>query len=108
MLDYRAYRRIENRVSPIPKENDCLFCSKKIVLDHVENRFVFVQPHVVIRNSHRLERYGFGIFEKRIWSPDIFQPIDFQQSRKQVFENFYFYDLKSITPTATGRGKITV
>lgn len=47
------------------------------VLDHVENCFVFVQPHVMIRDGHRLERHGLGVFEKRIGPPDVFQPVDF-------------------------------
>lgn len=61
------------------------------VLDHVEDRFVFVKPHVMVGNSHRLKRHGFGVFEKRIWSPYIFQPINFQQSKIIVYLRYYFH-----------------
>lgn len=49
-------------------------------LDHVEDRLVLVQPHVVIRDGHCLKGHGFGVLKKRVRTPHILQPIHFQES----------------------------
>lgn len=49
-------------------------------LDHIQNRLILVQPHVMIRNRHRLERHRFRILKKRIRSPHVLQPINLQQT----------------------------
>lgn len=55
--------------------------------DHVKNRLIFVEPHVVIGNGHGLKRDRFGIFKKRIWTPHVFQPFHLQEAilRSHVF-----------------------
>lgn len=45
-------------------------------LDHVEDRLVLVQPHVVIRHGHRLEGDRLGVLKERVRSPHILQPLD--------------------------------
>lgn len=49
-------------------------------LHHVENRFVFIEPHVMVGNCHRLKRHGFGVLEEAIRSPHILEPFNFQQT----------------------------
>lgn len=50
------------------------------LLDHIQDCLVLVQPHVVIWYCHRLEGDGFGVFEKRVRSPHVFEPVYLQQS----------------------------
>lgn len=49
-------------------------------LDHVEDRLVLVQPHVVIGNGHCLECHRLGVLKERIWTPHVLQPLDLEQS----------------------------
>ena len=39
------------------------------LLDHVEDRFIFVQPYVVVWNRHGLKSDTFSILEEGVWSP---------------------------------------
>lgn len=48
-------------------------------LHHVQNSFVFVQPHVVIGDGHRLKSHGFGVFEEGIGPPHVLQPLHLEQ-----------------------------
>lgn len=50
----------------------------RYLLYHIQNGFILVQPHVMIRYCHSLKSNRFGIFEKRIWSPHILQPVHFK------------------------------
>ena len=47
------------------------------LLHHVQNSLVFIQPHVVVGNSHGLKCDSLGILEKGIWTPHVLQPIYF-------------------------------
>ena len=42
-------------------------------LDHVEERLVLVQPHVVVGHRHFLEGHRFGVFEIRVWTPNFLE-----------------------------------
>ena len=59
-------------------------CCKTILhnhsLDHVENRLVFVQPYVMVRYRHCLKSHTLGVFEERVWTPDLCEPLHGQQS----------------------------
>jgi len=47
-------------------------------LGHVEQRFVVVQPEIVVRNAHLVEGDLLGVFEEAIGPPDAVQPVDIQ------------------------------
>ena len=46
------------------------------LLDHVEDGLVFPQPDVVVRYRHRLKCDILGVLEKRVWTPDLGEPLD--------------------------------
>lgn len=53
--------------------------NKYVLLDHVEDAFILVQPQVVIWDRHGLKCDLLGIFEEGIGSPHFLQPVHFQK-----------------------------
>lgn len=49
-------------------------------LHHVQDGFVFVQPHVVIGDGHCLESHRLGVLEEGVRSPHVLQPLHFEQA----------------------------
>ena len=48
--------------------------SFRFLLGHVDERFVVVEPQVVVGHAHLVERDLFGIFKENIRSPDFLEP----------------------------------
>lgn len=46
-----------------------------VSLDHVEYLLGAVQPHVVVGDSHGLERYFLGVLEVGVRPPDLVEPL---------------------------------
>lgn len=49
-------------------------------LGHVQQRFVVVQPQIVVRDAHLVEGDLFGVLEEAIGPPDAVQPVDVQDA----------------------------
>jgi len=45
---------------------------------HIEQRFVVVQPEIVIGNAHLMEGDLFGVLKEAIGPPNAVQPVDIQ------------------------------
>ena len=50
-----------------------------LLLDHVEDCFVLVEPQVVVLDGHGLEGDFFGVFEVGVRPPDEVEPFDREQ-----------------------------
>lgn len=57
------------------KGNNCL-----VLLRHVEEGFVVIQPKIMIRYRHLVERDFLRVLEEAVRPPDIVQPVYVQYS----------------------------
>lgn len=45
---------------------------------HIQERLIVVQPQIMIRNGHLVERHAFRVLKEAIRPPDIMQPFHIQ------------------------------
>ncbi len=76
MQQFRLAKRLFNSVLLHLKVHIPISKKGIFLLDHIEDCSVLVEPHVVIGYRHRLKRDLFGVFEKRVRSPDQVKPFD--------------------------------
>ena len=52
--------------------------SFRFLLGHVDERFVVVEPQIVVGHAHLVERDFLGVFEETVRPPQVLQPADVQ------------------------------